>query len=140
MATESVSGAGRVANSALSTAGSTRDVGEDDFLNLLIAELQNQDPLNPTDNGQILEQISQIRSIETTTKLNETLQSVLLGQNLASASGLIEKQVRGLSDDGQEVSGQVDRVAIEDGVPRLIVGATSLRMSNLREVLGGKAA
>ena len=66
----------------------------DDFLKLLITELQNQDPLNPTDNAQILEQISQIRSIESTTQLGQTLESVKLGQNLASASALIDRQIR----------------------------------------------
>ena len=45
----------------------------------MITELQNQDPLNPMDNTQMLEQINQIRQIGATDKLTSTLDSVLLG-------------------------------------------------------------
>lgn len=107
----------------------------EDFLKLFLAELQHQDPLNPTDNNQILQQIGQIRSIQTTTQLDTTLQSVLLGQNLSSASGLIDKFVRGLTDDGEEIRGRVDRVSIEGGQPILQIGERSLQLKNLRELL-----
>jgi flagellar basal-body rod modification protein FlgD len=111
------------------------NVNLDDFLKLLITELQNQDPLNPTDNDKILEQISQIRSIESTSKLSDTLDAVRLGQSLASASTLIDRQIRALADDGSEVNGKVERVSVNDGIPKLIVGGKTVTMSNLREIL-----
>jgi flagellar basal-body rod modification protein FlgD len=131
---------------ALAAAGSQkgvdhlRDVDVDDFLNLLIAQLQNQDPLDPTDNSQILEQVSQIRSIQTTTQLSQTLQAVLLGQNLASAGGLISRQVRGLSDRGDEVSGTVERVSVEQGTVKLVVGGQTVELGNVREILAGETS
>jgi len=106
----------------------------DDFLKLLITELQNQDPLNPADNQDILQQVSQIRSIQSTSQLTETLQAVLLGQNLASASGMIDKLVYGLTDDGQEVTGRVDGVVVEGGSPRVIVQQRALRLENIRQI------
>lgn len=111
----------------------------DDFLKLLIAELQNQDPLNPTDNDKILQQISQIRSIESTTQLGETLESVKLGQNLASASALIDRQIRALADDGAEVEGKVSRVTVDKGIAKLIVGDKTVTLSNLREIVAPTA-
>ena len=45
-----------------------RDVDIYDFLTLMITELQNQDPLNPMDNAQMLEQIGQIRQISATSQ------------------------------------------------------------------------
>jgi flagellar basal-body rod modification protein FlgD len=113
-----------------------RGVESGDFLKLLITQLQNQDPLNPTDNSDMLNQISQIRNIEATSELSSTLQSVLLGQNLASASSLVDKQISGLSDDGKMVSGRVERVTIADGVPRLVVGAATLSLKNVSEIQG----
>ena len=65
------------------------DLQLDDFLNLMIAELQNQDPLNPLENDELIAQISQIREVGATEQLTETLNSVLLGQNIASATNLI---------------------------------------------------
>ncbi len=114
---------------------SLTNVNLDDFLKLLITELQNQDPLNPTDNDKILEQISQIRSIESTSKLSDTLDAVRLGQSLSSASTLIDRQIRALADDGSDVTGKVERVSVNDGIPKLIVGGKTVSMNNLREIV-----
>ncbi len=91
------------------------------FLELMIAELQNQDPLNPLDNKDMLAQISQIREVGATDKLTQTLESMLLGQNIASATNLIGADVTALSDDGERVEGNVAHVAIDKGVPKLEV-------------------
>jgi flagellar basal-body rod modification protein FlgD len=95
------------------------DLDLDVFLKLLINEMQNQDPLNPMDNSEMLNQINQIREIGSTDKLTSTLDSVLLGQNITSSTNLIGKDVKAISDDGQRVSGTVTRVTIEDGKPKL---------------------
>jgi hypothetical protein len=89
------------------------------FLKLMIAELQNQDPLNPLDNKDMLAQIAQIREVGATDKLTKTLDSVLLGQNIASATNLIGADIAALSDDGVSVAGVVHRVSIAGGVPKL---------------------
>jgi flagellar basal-body rod modification protein FlgD len=95
------------------------DLDLDVFLKLLINEMQNQDPLNPMDNSEMLNQINQIREIGSTDKLTSTLDSVLLGQNITSSTNLIGKDVKAISDDNQPVSGTVTRVTIEDGKPKL---------------------
>ncbi|TWU00326.1 flagellar basal body rod modification protein [Botrimarina colliarenosi] len=89
------------------------------FLDLMLTQLQQQDPLEPMDNQEMLNTISQIREIGASDKLSETLDSVLLGQNIATASNLIGKQVQGLTDSGQRVLGAVQQVSINDGAPRL---------------------
>jgi len=114
---------------------SLRDLNLDDFLKLMITELQNQDPLNPMDNSEMLQQISQIREIGSTDKLTKTLDAVLLGQNLTSASGLIGREVRGLSDDQTVVQGRVDRVTVTDGVPKIHIGDKSVTLNNIGEIL-----
>jgi flagellar basal-body rod modification protein FlgD len=91
----------------------------DVFLKLMIKELQTQDPLNPLDNRDMLAQISQIREVGATDKLTQTLDSVLLGQNISSAANLIGTDVTALSDDGQNIHGLVSRVSISDGSPKL---------------------
>src|SRR3954453_8999779 len=82
------------------------------FLKLMITELQQQDPLNPLDNKDMLNQIPQIRSIGASDKLTSTLDSVLLGQNIASATNLIGADISALSDDGQSIQGVVNRISI----------------------------
>jgi flagellar hook assembly protein FlgD len=100
-------------------AGGINDVNIDDFLKIMITELQNQDPLNPLENDELIAQISQIRSVGATEKLTATLDSVLLGQNIASATNLIGAEIDAISDDNQRVTGLVEKVSVADGQPKL---------------------
>lgn len=111
----------------------------DDFMKLLIAELQNQDPMNPMDNHQILQQVSQIREIESNSKLTDTLESVLLGQNMTTASNMLGKFIAGLTKDGQLVTGQVERISVTDGLPALHVGEHMIDLKSVTEILSEDA-
>jgi flagellar basal-body rod modification protein FlgD len=115
-----------------------RGLDIDQFLKLMIAELQNQDPLNPMENNEILQQISQIREVGATDKLTETLDAVLLGQNLSSASSMIGRSIRGLSDSAEQVDGKVDRVTVAGGQVRLHVGEMELGLNNVAEIFPGQ--
>lgn len=120
-----------------STSDKTKKINEldiDDFLKLMISELQNQDPLNPMDNKDMLAQISQIRAIGSNDKLTTTLDTVLRGQNFSSATNLIGKTVKGLDNTGANVSGVVDRVTVADGINTLHVGTSKLKLSNVAEI------
>lgn len=99
--------------------GGINDVNIDDFLKIMITELQNQDPLNPLENDELVAQISQIRSVGATEKLTETLDSVLLGQNISSATNLIGAEIDAISDDNQKVTGVVEKVSVSGGQPKL---------------------
>lgn len=110
-----------------------------DFLDLMITEMQNQDPLDPMENSEILQQISQIREIEATNQLNATLDAVLLGQQFTAASGLVGKLITGLSDTGDSIIGVVEGVSVEDGVGKLHIGTHRVDMSNVRGLLGANA-
>jgi len=127
----SSSAAGRVRDEAL------RELNMDDFLQLMIAELQNQDPLNPLDNAQLLQQISQIREIAATGSLSETLESVMFGQSISNASNLIGKQVRALNDAGDFVTGEVEKVAIAEGQVKVHIGSNVIGINNISEILAG---
>jgi flagellar basal-body rod modification protein FlgD len=100
-------------SSGVKTTNDLRDLDVGDFLNLMIAELQNQDPLDPLDNSEMVAQLGQIREISSTNQLIETLNQVFTGQNLSTASSLIGREVTALTDDAQEVEGVVERVSVE---------------------------
>ena len=130
-------GSGSVGN-----AGDLREVDLNQFLQLLVTELQNQDPLDPMDNSEILAQISQIREISATDQLSDTLGSVLLGQNMATASGLIGKRINALTEGAENIDGVVDRVTVvvdqNDDANRSLrvhVGEHDIRLENIREIV-----
>jgi len=140
-----VSSTGALPQATPSTRGKANDLRQvdmDQFLQLLIAELQHQDPLSPMDNSQILEQIGQIREISATNQLSDTLASVLTGQQMSTASSLIGKRVSALSDSGTNVAGVVDRVSMEPDendesvrVLRVHIGSAKIRIDNIREIV-----
>jgi flagellar basal-body rod modification protein FlgD len=89
----------------------TSALGGDDFFKLLIAQLTNQDPLEPTSNEELLRQISSIREIELSSTLTDSLKSLTGQQRFTSAASLIGRYVTGQAEDGAlPVSGVVSAV------------------------------
>lgn len=110
------------------------DVDMGQFIDLMIAELQHQDPMNPMDNAQMMEQLGQIREISASDKLTESLDSVMLGQTMSTSANLLGKRVEGLDEFGDEADGVVDGISIVDGKPVLRVGAQKVAMSDISKI------
>ncbi len=130
--------------SALSSTAATQDsfAGEafaglevGDFLNMLITELRNQDPLDPADSSEILNQITQIKEIHASEALTTTLHSLFMGQSLATAASMMGKWVVQLDDDNTVLAaGEIECVWIEDGKPRFQVGDDVLGLQEVSQV------
>lgn len=79
---------------AATTASSRTEVSKDQFLSLLVAQLQNQDPMNPMDSQEFAAQLAQFSSLEQLTQLNDLMEqdlqlsqvNALIGQTQFSAS------------------------------------------------------
>ena len=110
--------------STTSTSDAFSNVDMNDFIQLMITEMQNQDPLNPMDNEQMLGQIGQIREIASNDKLSKTLDALMVSQSISMAGGMIGLKVEALSDENKRIEGVVDRVMIEDNTAKLIVTET----------------
>jgi len=91
-ATSAVNGSSPTSNdvSANSQIGGLGGLTMGDFLTLMTAQLKNQDPLNPTDANQFLNQLSQLSTVEGISQLNDTLNSLsssmMSSQALSSAA------------------------------------------------------
>jgi flagellar basal-body rod modification protein FlgD len=85
-----------------------------DFLELLVTELKQQDPFEPSKTSDMISQVSQIRDIEQSTQLISTLQNLTQQQHTGNAGGLLGKYVEaiGVAADGTAtiVSGVVTGV------------------------------
>jgi flagellar basal-body rod modification protein FlgD len=69
----------------------------EDFFKILVTELQNQDPFEPSDSSDIIGQVSQIRTIEQSSKLTETLDLLTQQQSVGAGSDLIGKYVQAVA-------------------------------------------
>ena len=125
-----------IGSSAPAQPSAVSGLTSDEFFQLIFAELSSQDPLEPNDTNALLEQIANIRSIQSDDDLSKRLTD-LVGQNeLASGAGLIGKLVSGLSETSQRVSGLVQSVSkTEDGVVLNLVGGTRVPMASVDQVL-----
>lgn len=83
-------------------------LNKDDFLQLLVTQLKNQDPLNPQDSSAFVAQLAQLTQVEQTYDINTNLQSLLAGQNSASS-------LSSVSLIGKVVSAQGSQVALTSG-------------------------
>ena len=106
----------------------------EDFLKLLITELQNQDPTEPLGNEQLLAQLSSMRELQSNIELSDTLTAITAGQGLTQAAGLIGKEIEG--QDGQQppVAGIVDRAFVREGQAYVGVGGFELPVSAISNV------
>ena len=116
------------------------DLGKDAFLQLLVTQLKNQDPLDPQDNSEYIAELAQFSSLEQMTNVVKNLEelgkvvdnidsSVLIGQ----LSGMIGKQIDwvetsnvtdaegNLTVDKQTLTGTVTGVTIVEGNPSIVV-------------------
>jgi len=135
MQTASVGVQGQVGAQVETGYDAYQELGTGDFLKLIIAELQNQDPMNPTDTSDMLNQFNQIREIASNDKLSDTLASVLLGQNISTASSLIGRLVEGMTEDNEKIIGQVDAVTVKDGEPQLLVAGQNVSLNNVLQII-----
>lgn len=115
-------------SSAGSTSTATKNAAEtqDRFLKLLVAQMQNQDPLNPMDNAQVTSQMAQINTVTGIEKLNTSVQG-LSGQfvqmQALQSAALIGKDVvvpgnkmtvsNGVGEGGFEIGAAADAVKVE---------------------------
>lgn len=118
------------------------DVDTDEFLKLLLTEMQNQDPLQPMDNSQMLTQMSQIREIGSNDRLTDTLSNLAAGQELSMASSMIGKTVKALDSNSKDVTGKVGRVSVQtdakDSSKRTVsvhIGDAVVDINNIREIV-----
>jgi flagellar basal-body rod modification protein FlgD len=101
-------------------------LGKDDFLKILITQLQNQDPTSPMQDREFIAQMASFSSLEQMTNMNQTMQQFLTFQTEASLlqqSQMIGKQVtyesETVDEEGEKVieekEGTVKAVLFEKG-------------------------
>ena len=79
-------------------------IGSQEFFQLIMTDLLNQDPLEPMDNEKLLQQLSSIREMELNNNLTNSLTGLLSQQRLGSATNLLGQFVESSTDPLNSVS------------------------------------
>jgi flagellar basal-body rod modification protein FlgD len=114
------------------------NLSSSDFINMMLTQLQNQDPLNPTDSQALLQQMSSIGQLQSADQMQNTLTQFAFQNQMASAGGLIGKTVTGLDTNSASTSGIVTGVAAVNNQVYLNIvnasGADQIPMNNIQSV------
>lgn len=110
-------------------------MSSDDFMKIVLSELSKQDPLKPNDTSALIQQISQIRSIQSDIDLSSTLKSLVKDDQFSTAAGLIGVNVSGLNEQSLRVSGIVTAVSRTDaGAVLTLHSGDRVPMSKVDEI------
>ena len=128
MAVSSTTSATDAAGAAASLTASTSDAKatSERFLKLLVAQMQNQDPLSPMDNAQVTSQMAQINTVSGIEKLNLTVQGLssqfaqlqavqgvsLVGHDVVVPGNTLQV-TDATAEAGYELTGPADQVKVE---------------------------
>ncbi len=123
------------ANTTPGTSAANQTLGKDDFLKLLVAQLQNQDPMNQQDDTQYIAQMAQFSSVEQLQNISMAMDAMALRSALTEGSSLIGKNVTGTdSTTHQPVSGVVTGVRVDAG--QVIIEPLNIPIDNITEIKG----
>jgi flagellar basal-body rod modification protein FlgD len=107
----------------------------DDFIKMMITQLQNQDPMEPAKNDQLLAQMSQIGQLESSTQLQDSLKGLVLQNQIGSAATLIGKTVQGMDTNNNTIAGIVSSVRVQDdGVSLELDNGQSLQLARVTNI------
>lgn len=118
-----------------SATGALSGLGQDQFLQLLIAQLQNQDPLDPVSNQDFIAQLATLNTVSGIQSLNANFSEMLKLQQLTQGSDLIGKTIEYTLADGEpSKTGKVTSVLAQDGKFVLQVGSDQVSLAQINSV------
>jgi len=112
-------------------------IGKDAFMQLLVAQLKYQNPLDPMDGTDFAAQLAQFSSLEQLSNINDALETQSVNQvtlNYAQCVNMIGKEVVVRSSDGSETTGKVTAVHFRDNEILATVNGSEAPISSITEV------
>lgn len=113
------------------TTGATGDLGGTQFMQLLLAQLRNQNPLDPVKDGEFMAHLTQLNSLQELQKMNAALKQLTQADQLSQGAGLLGKTVEANLPNGQAQTGLVTAVTLENGQAMLWLGSQSVSLASV---------
>jgi flagellar basal-body rod modification protein FlgD len=117
------------------TSAAGNSLGKDTFMKLLVAQMRQQNPMEPTDDKEMIAQMTQFSMLEQITNLATSSAMTAAAGNASQAVALLGRPVTYLDADGVSQTGSVEKVSFDDGLPVLtIAGVQGIKPSQITEV------
>jgi flagellar basal-body rod modification protein FlgD len=111
-------------------------LGKDDFLKILITQLQNQDPMQPLQDREFIAQMAQFSSVEQLTNISQyqklTFETIAgLSSSVGLLSGSIGKEIEWINGNGEIQSGVVEAIRLKQGAAFAEVAGTEIPLDQI---------
>ncbi len=121
------------------------ELGQEDFLRLMVEQLRHQNPLEPQDNSEFFTQIAQFSMLDTMREIAEAMHTLAAFSELANASALVGRTVTatlplgpdpdtGFPRDPEVVAGTVERITFGRGGPVVHIAGRQFPLAFISEV------
>ena len=117
-----------------SVAEATAGLGQEEFLQLLVTQLRNQDPLNPMNDREFITQMAQLSALEATNDLADQVRQMVSNQQQIGALQLVGRKVE-YQADGTPTQGVVRGVRLDRPVPMLLIDHQEVPIDQVHTVL-----
>jgi flagellar basal-body rod modification protein FlgD len=108
-----------------------RTLDQNDFLKLVLAQLTNQDPMNPQKDTEFIAQMTQFTALEQSKSMQGDIAKLQTDQQFMQANAVLGRVVTLQDDQGALIKGTVSAIQVEEGTPQLVVNGQSYGMSAL---------
>ena len=126
------------ATNAFALGATSTTAAQDDkqmFMELMVAQLRYQDPLNPTDSGEFLAQSAQFTALETMQGVSDAVGALLGSQMAFGAGAMVGQQVSWVDTDGATThTGSIDGVTFGAQGPVFDIGGVQVPLAQLLSV------
>ena len=109
-------------------------LGKDDFLKLLVTQLQHQDPMNPVDDKDFMGQMAQFTSVEQLTNMATAVDRMSTASQSTQSIALIGKTVGWKKADGSTGEGVAESVSFSDGAIKIKIGDDEIAPNEIESV------
>jgi len=106
-------------------------LSQNDFLNLLVAQMKAQDPMNPQSDTQMAAQMAQFTSLQQASTMSTNIATMLTQQQISQANSMLGGTVTVQVDPKTIDSGVVQSVEFNGGSPKIIVNNKSYDLSQV---------
>ncbi|MDC0050196.1 hypothetical protein OAJ79_01055 [Verrucomicrobia bacterium] len=109
-------------------------LGQNEFLELLVTQMRNQDPMQPVSDTEFIAQMAQFSSLEQTKTMSADITKLRQGNDFLQATNLLGKEVRLSLGDMAFTKGIVTDLNVKDGEARIIVGDKTYTLDQVNSV------
>jgi len=109
-------------------------LNQQDFLQLVVAQMSNQDPMNPQKDTEFIAQMAQFTALEQSKAMQSDIAQLRSEQQMLQANALIGRAVELQGSQGALITGTVSGVQVTAGTPQIVVNGQAYDLSALLSI------